>query len=127
MTEAEIIKALECCSSSPAKCGDCPCLQLCDCLAVEKDALDLINRQKAEIERRKNNLFCKVVIDEEAMRNIVKEKAAEFELDIASIKTEAIKELMFNLDEEISTYSSAGHDLNVYAWLKNYAKVKVGE
>lgn len=47
------------------------------------------------------------------------------ELKVA--KAEAIKELMFNLDNEISTYSSAGKDLNVYAWLKNYAKEMVGE
>ena len=57
MTDNEIIKALECCSSSPAKCGDCPCLQLCDCLAVEKDALDLINRQKAEIEQLRKTIL----------------------------------------------------------------------
>ena len=43
------------------------------------------------------------------------------------IKAEAVKELMFNLDNEISTYISNGKGLNVYAWLKNYVKEMVGE
>ena len=72
---------------------------------IIKAANDLIETQKAEIEnlntvnaemqaeigRMKNNAFCNVVIDEETMRNIVKEKVAEFELDIKSIKAEAVK------------------------------------
>lgn len=96
-------------------------------VAEHRDLQKLLEEKNAEIERRKNNLFCKVIIDEETMRSIVNEKVQEFELNIKSIKAEAIKELMFNLDNEISTYSSAGKDLNVYAWLKNYAKEKIGE
>ena len=59
MTDNEIIKALECCVAS--NCGDCTifnnkeirrvpgrCVQ-----TLEKNALDLINRQQAEIERLK--------------------------------------------------------------------------
>ena len=56
MTDAEIIKALGLCSSEHLGCEDgCPyTMQACrggD--AVMKDALALINRQKAEIERLK--------------------------------------------------------------------------
>lgn len=61
---------------------------------------DLINRQNAEIERRKNNLFCKVEIDEETMRSIINEKVAEFEIDIKAIKVEAIKEFAERLMEK---------------------------
>jgi hypothetical protein len=34
---------------------------------------------------------------------------------------------MFNLNGDISAYSNAGHDLDVYAWLQNYAEKTVGE
>ena len=50
MTDNEIIKALECCSCKPLKCNDCPCMQTGERFEVEKYAIDLINRQKAEIE-----------------------------------------------------------------------------
>ena len=89
MTDKEIIRALECCSSDEAMiCEECPLNEECynDELPLAELALDIINRQQeqleaaangqetlqkalaeknAEIERRKNNLFCKVVIDEE--------------------------------------------------------------
>ena len=56
MTDNEIIKALERCSTS-YNCGDCP--YYCnaeDCPdPLMNDALDLINRQKAEIERLNKN------------------------------------------------------------------------
>ena len=51
MAYKEIIKALECCSCKPAKCDDCPCMQTGECFEVGKYAIDLINRQKAEIEQ----------------------------------------------------------------------------
>ena len=66
---------------------------------------------KAEIERRKNNLFCKVEIDEETMRSIVKEKVAEFELDIKSIKAEAIKEYRQRLKSKAGDTVLYGHSL----------------
>lgn len=52
MTDEEIIKALECCRD--CKCKDCPCYnkETDGCKELdEQDILDLINRQKAEIER----------------------------------------------------------------------------
>ena len=71
--------------------------------------LDLIKRQQAENERLQK------LLDDKCDRCIAKERA------------ETLKELMFNLDEEISTYSSNGKGLNVYVWLKNYAKEMAGE
>ena len=49
MNDADIIKALECCLN----CGDCDNCIYSDvkCIDMTKDALDLINRQKVEIER----------------------------------------------------------------------------
>lgn len=60
MTDNEIIKALECCiSGQPCKETKCPFYKKgceIDIYAVEKYALDLINRQKAEIEKLKEAL-----------------------------------------------------------------------
>lgn len=125
MTDAEIIKALEChniCRIS--KCEECPLFPTNECSAeLSGYAIDLVNRKnakinqleqnlkeahidikekQAEIERRKNNLFCKVVIDEETMRSIINEKVQEFELDIKSIKAEAIKEFAERLKDNIN-------------------------
>ena len=53
MNDSEIIKALEC-HTLPSGCNDCPYVDKsagrCS-TAMVKDALDLINRQQAEIER----------------------------------------------------------------------------
>lgn len=58
MKDDEIIKALECCSEPAGKC----CCEICplhhredSCTtALIKKAVELVNRQKAEIERLKN-------------------------------------------------------------------------
>lgn len=58
MTDNEIIKVFECCSKPVSEnCKECP-LYSVDCLEIdiEKFALDLINRQQAEIERLQNTL-----------------------------------------------------------------------
>ena len=69
MTDNEIVKALECCTSK-MQCFDCPrfdgnwgmrAFTHCD-TKLKSDALDLINRQKAEIERLKDGCAnCAVV------------------------------------------------------------------
>ena len=65
MTDNEIIKALECCiaSSTVLACADCPLLDTRECIGKPKtyvsnyiveQGIDLINRQRAEIERLKS-------------------------------------------------------------------------
>lgn len=50
MTDKEIIKALECCADL-FDCISCPCKDFCGDLGkLQQNALDLINRQQAEIE-----------------------------------------------------------------------------
>ena len=51
MTDNEIIKSLECCAdhNNADACDDCPCLKG-ECISTTPYVLDLINRQKAEIE-----------------------------------------------------------------------------
>ena len=61
MTDNEIIKALECCCSAQVNaCDDCPFYERCynNNERLEKEAIDLINRQEAENERLQNILIC---------------------------------------------------------------------
>lgn len=89
MTDNDIIKALECCAKGTTStvCLDCP-LRFSDICTEEENgvvklALDLINRQKAEIERlRKGNNFKKVQID--GFKKLLKRAD--------TIKAEAVKE-----------------------------------
>lgn len=59
MNDTEIIKALECCVIQGGKCEECPYESIMDCDCEDmllRNAFDLINRQKAEIERLESNL-----------------------------------------------------------------------
>lgn len=65
MTDAEIIRALECCEKGFANCDGCPydddnnyCVTKDGKSLIIQDALYLIKRQKAEIERLKK--FCDI-------------------------------------------------------------------
>ena len=55
MKDNDIIKALEYCADG-GQCGDCGYdIKSAKCIAkIMKDSIDLINRQKAEIERLRN-------------------------------------------------------------------------
>lgn len=92
MTEREIIKGLECCYTGYS-CKDCPyycgnedCPEL-----VIKDALDLINRQKAEIERLEEMYDSSVSSERNVVDNIGYEKS------------EAIKEFAERLKEKATS------------------------
>lgn len=72
MTDDEIIKALECCDFTDIKdCEECPLYNTFDCISVIIDkTLDLVNQQKAEIERlaaRFNDYPVKTLIDNNNM------------------------------------------------------------
>lgn len=59
MTDAEIIKALECCGTYKGKCTDCPAFVSIDrsnCKKVLLGAAEIITRQQAEIERLRNDV-----------------------------------------------------------------------
>lgn len=91
MTDEQIIKALECCKDRECQTG-CPRLHNnlpieddCRCNLI-KDALDLINRQQAEIERLKG------------WENLL--KAEKHSL----IKTEAIKEFAERLKSLVNQH-----------------------
>ena len=111
-TDEEIIKAFECCSADRGDCDKCALQKECKntpfYTAAAKVALDLINRQKAEIE--------KLSIELKAMRNAANSYKAEceklrekFTLDFEKmeseydrqIKAEAYKEFAERIKEEI--------------------------
>ena len=99
-TDEEIIKALECCCKDNYE-GDCPkCpLQLngnCNVILAEH-ALDLINRQKAEIESL-NDMLCGKVTSLAASIEIA-EAEERYKAYILSLKAEAIKEFADRLCE----------------------------
>lgn len=92
--DEEIVKALECCAKSKTnndcEALNCPCFKNGMCIFVDDDyglqnlALDLINRQKAEIERLKgstvvNNIMESQRIKREAKANAYKEFAEKLQ------------------------------------------------
>lgn len=92
MTDNDIIKALEICigfvSGGEAMCNNCP-LHDCDNCSSEKlkQALNLINRQQAEIEKLEK-AGNEAVSCFNRMETLYKIKCKELEV----VKTEAIKE-----------------------------------
>ena len=96
-------KALELCTendiSACSECEYCGCIGNCvDHLIT--DALDLINRQKAEIERLQNILNEKAILFAENTKN--------------EIKAEAIKEFAENAKEELYEWVGADNSIPLY-------------
>ena len=103
MTDDEIIKALECCSKDGMlNCRNCPYEESCNMGRndIQKDALDLINRQKAEIESLEvSTTICewrKLFID-----NARLVRANEENVFVKAIKEQAIKEFAERLKKEL--------------------------
>lgn len=80
MNDNEIIKALECCFLSECTCKDCPysAFEICDTAKMINTVIDLINRQKAEIERLKDKYECIYQPIAEVKRNSKAEAYKEF-------------------------------------------------
>lgn len=106
MTNKEIVKALECCVTKE-DCDGCPYDEINDCIkGHEEDILDLINRQKAEIERLKRKLVAyEPSVDSGLFSQMLleqKEKAEAFEKKWkAEIKSEAHREFAERLEKEL--------------------------
>ena len=98
MTDNEIINALECCCSPKVNaCDDCPFHKRCyeNNEWLEKEAIDLINRQKAEIERLETNCLSMA----QTMPNMAKAERAEAVKEFA----ERLKEKLACLEYAIQT------------------------
>ena len=95
MTDNEIVKALECCKSENGNdCEGCPCQNVAykqgsgGCTnALMGYALDLITRQKAEIERLQNHI-------KNTFENLTKQCV---EHEIKTVKSEAYREFALEL------------------------------
>ena len=105
-TDEEIIKALECCAKSKTN-GDCvtlncPCFKDGMCIFVDDDLglqnydLDLINRQKAEIENLEKQMDWLTGYN----KNLMDANTALSE-EILETKAEAYKEFAERIKEEI--------------------------
>ena len=120
MTDNEIIKALECCMSDNPPCTTCKydgdTITVDECMGeLMKDALDLINRQRAEIERLQQNL-------KEAHIDI-KEHQAEIEAlklinstyvgETSEIRKITLQEFAVKVNEHMCAY-----DLDNYHWFR---------
>lgn len=88
-TDEEIIKALQCCRDSSIKCIECPLYGKCSSLELEGYALDIINRQKEEIEKLKSKNKILSLNADNAFQEGLNERRELFEPEI---KSEAYKE-----------------------------------
>ena len=115
MSDNEIIKALECCGEMH-ECSVCPRYDRSNDFCMEDlhaDALDLINRQKAEIERLRGSTI---------VNNIMKSQRIKREA-----KAEAVKEFAERLKEKaITYYTIIGHWVSVKD-IDNLVKEMVGD
>lgn len=146
MTDNEIIKALKCCTRKDAKCTDCPAFVSVDyskCREALMGALDLINRQKAEIMDK--DRYIKILKDD---LNLEKEdigfKKAEIErlhkevgyweaetkearADIDKAVSEAVKEFAERLKENLIGWDTDPTDEEIEYTINNLVKERVGK
>ena len=115
LTDNEIIKALECCSNDcdGSGCGNCPLGDVYPDCELDGQIIDLINRQKAEIERLNKANTSVVEHLKKARRQI---KAA---------KAEAIKEFAERLKDKASDFEFGKAVWVVY--IDNLVKEMVGD
>ena len=104
MTDTEIIKALECCTTKGAKCSDCPAFKKVDrsdCKKYFRGAIDLINRQQKEVERLKaeeEKYPFKCVMPFNSM--VCSKSIEDYDHLDGNIWAEAVKEFAEHLKEE---------------------------
>ena len=115
MTDNEIIKALECLCGVALKCRECQYsnryqFPLCQ-QRVAKDTLDLINRQRAEIERLK--------IENQSLRMAANSYKIHY--------NEAVKEFAEKLKDDWWHNAYYSEDVNVLDWIDNLVKEMAGD
>lgn len=129
MTDNEIIKANELCAKTPMACEECPYYCRANCVnSMTGDTIDLINRQKAEIEtlkahEEKEHQYCKNKCEPkykaeiERLKNnqvvhidINEQFRKECEHEVKTAKAEAFKELSEKIKEEIRLILKDAYD-----------------
>lgn len=127
MTDKDIIKALECCNVE-TDCKRCPLYKehFTQCIDIAcKNALDLITRQQAEIERLKTELdFAKAFRKEtDAEFSLMRRKYGNM---LKAAKSEAYKEFAERLKNEIISDTAYGCDTSQHTGYYDY-QIKIGD
>ena len=130
MTDAEIIKALECLMHD--NCEDCPYYRddcadrIKDPIELTKYALDLINRQQKEVERLKECPKCIYEYDGNTTEYCVQGPCSNFKT-VEQIKFEAYKDFAEHLKQEWFNNYYDSPDVNFDEFVDNLLKEMVGE
>ena len=109
-TDEEVIKALELCYDAQIRCHKCSYRKRLACMrCVQKDALDLINRQKAEIEKMRKVVNADLVITRRRSgKSAYANEIIRIKTDL--IKAKAIKEFAERLTNRIMDKIEASYD-----------------
>ena len=131
MTDNEIIKALECCKRpvGTGACKDCPLDKDRPCTTTMiENALDLINRQKAEIKKCENiiRLADKTIEKQSAEIKRLEQENFDRSLTVETWKCEAVKEFAERLKAEKFEHQNFG-GLIYYEDVDNLVKEMVGD
>ena len=130
LTDKEIISSLEViattgncdeCKIRNCNWGDCNCSQI-----TANAALDLINHQKAEIERLKECPKCIYEYDGKTTEYCVQGPCSNFKT-VEQIKSEAYREFAEHLKEEWSNNYYDSPDVDFDEFVGNILKEMVGE
>lgn len=104
MTDEQIFKMLECCSSDKNRCDECPIQYECQSNPFisprEKEVLDFVKRQQAEIERLRGYKSLYEELKEENLKTI-----KLIQHDISAEKVKAIKEFAERLKWKAHSHS----------------------
>ena len=137
LTDEEIISSLEVIATT-RNCNECKIRnckwETCNCSQITANvALDLINRQKAEIERLKECPKCVYEYDGEVTEYCIQGPCPNFKT-VEQIKTEAYKEFAEKLEEKlcdcrtVSDGEYCGFDCgDIHRTITNLLKEMVGE
>ena len=121
MTDDDIIKAMQCVIGNSVNCSECTyqkvlpfpsCTRMC-----AKDALDLINRQKAEIERLKRDIAIH--------KHVHEESNAAYQILVKQAKNQAIHEFVKKFkDRVVNKYEYV--QVDIFDELDNFTKEMTG-
>lgn len=138
MTDAEIIKALECCAGDDG-CDVCPMYKpSSECITeLQGKALDLINRQKAEIDELTEKLECllchatgsKLSKSTYSLRTMESAVNDEVQECCEEARAEAIKEFAERLKKKMvdMCYAEDAYIPYPFTFVDNLTKEMVGE
>lgn len=127
ITDEEIIKVLECCADSKNyQCNKCPLYADCEKASIAENALDLINRQKSEIERLKECPKCVYEYDGEVTEYCVQGPCPNFKT-VEQIKAEAYKEFAERLKSYLLLNKKGSMSVVSFENIDTLLKRMVGE